>query len=394
MIDQKTSYSPTEVSPPGETLRELLDERGISQAELANRMGRPQKTVSEIINGKAAVTTDTALGLELVLGVPASFWLTRESNYRESLARAEMEERLTAARKWAEQFPVRHMERLGWIPRVADWRQRVKILLEYFGVASAPQWDTICRSYSVAFRRPKKFKSNPYALSAWLREGVRVAYATPTLPFDKSRFLHALLIARQLTREPPEVFVVRLPETCAKAGVVVAFVPELPGSRASGATRWLTATRALIQLSLRYKTDDHLWFSFFHEAAHVLLHSKKSIFIESGDFESKEEQQETEANNWAADFLVPRTSLEELVSLNEYTRASLVHFADKLGIAPGVLVGRLQHEGLFPHSHCNDLKRRLQWVYETSTRPDGAPHRPSLRSTMSRSGQLEKISTD
>ena len=77
------------VFPPGETLREELEYREMTQAALAGRMGRPVTTVSEIIDGQAPITPDTAQQLELVLGVPAHFWLALEQSYREYLARDE-----------------------------------------------------------------------------------------------------------------------------------------------------------------------------------------------------------------------------------------------------------------------------------------------------------------
>jgi hypothetical protein len=322
-------------------------------------MGRPQKTINEIVNGKSAITTETALGLELVLGVPASFWLSREAQYREHLARIELESQLAKGRDWCSRFPLRAMEELRWIPKSTDWRQRVRSLLEFFGVASAEQWQAVYDNYSVAFRRSPKFPSNVYALTAWLREGVRTAQARPAAEFNRDVFLAALSDARELTRTPPAVFTAKLPEAMARAGVIVAFVPELPGSRASGATRWISATKALIQLSLRYKTDDHLWFTFFHEAAHVLLHSKKAVFIELNGYSDADED---EANTWAGNFLIPPQQYFALCTWPTYTRSSVTGFASQVGIAPGIVVGRLQHDGRLPHSHLNDLKQRFEWA--------------------------------
>jgi HTH-type transcriptional regulator / antitoxin HigA len=169
------AYFPTDVSPPGETLRELLEERGIAQADLAVRMGRPKKTVSEIVNGKAAITPETALELELVLGVPATFWNARERDYRTWLARREQEQRFAHECEWAKLFPLRAMTKLGWLPSTRDKASQVRSLLEFLGVNSSEQWSEIFRSYQVAFRHSTAFKSDVYALSAWLRAGASYA---------------------------------------------------------------------------------------------------------------------------------------------------------------------------------------------------------------------------
>jgi addiction module HigA family antidote len=98
-------YAPDFISPPGETLAEILEERNMSQSELAQHMGRPRKTINEIIKGKAEITIDTALQIELVLGTPARFWIERERLYREYLARKNENQRLKGYLDWLKQIP-------------------------------------------------------------------------------------------------------------------------------------------------------------------------------------------------------------------------------------------------------------------------------------------------
>lgn len=354
-------YRPSEVSPPGETLREVIEERQISQAELATRMGRPKKTISEIINGKAAITPETALQLELVLGIPARFWTAREQDYREYLARAAQEEELARQVQWAKEFPWKNMLQEGWVEPATEMPGRVRSLLRFFGVSSPDQWAEMYSLSQAAFRRSTAFEADEFAISAWLRQGILEAQEIRCRDFGRDQFVQALQRARALTREPPEVFQPALVDYLSGAGVAVTFVPQLPKSRVSGATRWLSTHKAMIQLSLRYKTDDQLWFTFFHEAAHILLHGKKKVFLETGKHEGHEEDQ---ANQWAAEFLIPPACFAQLREWTVFRKQSLVDFAEEIGIAPGIVVGRLQHEGLLPYSHCNGLKRRLAWVDE------------------------------
>ena len=360
MIKRITNeYVPTDVSAPGETLREILAERSISQTDLAGRMGRPQKTISEIMNGKAAITPETALELELVLSIPAEFWIARERDYRTYLARRDQEDCFTKDASWARKFPIKDMIEYEWVPQHADKGSLVKNLLEFFGVASSQQWEQVFSAYQVAFRKPAAFKPDLHALSAWLRTGISYAEQSKMRAYNRAAFIDALCASRKLITNDPEVFAPALTEICAVAGVAVAFVPELPKSRASGATMWLSPDRALIQLSLRYKTDDHLWFTFFHEAAHILLHGKKSIFLETDKHLGEKEK---EANEWAANFLIPSKEYERFISQESYTKAEIRAFAGKLELSPGIVVGRLQHEGMLSYAYCNDLKRKLVWV--------------------------------
>ncbi|MCK4412781.1 MAG: helix-turn-helix domain-containing protein [Candidatus Eisenbacteria sp.] len=355
----KNHYAPSEVSPPGETLREILAERGMTQADLAERTGRPKKTINEIIKGKTAITTETALQFEMVLGVPANFWNRRELHYREYLEAREERARLEKHSKWVKRFPVAAMARRGWIEKHGDKAAQLKELLQFFGVASPEQWEAVYARQQVAFRRSAKFKPDQAAMAAWLRQGVRQAEALACKPYSKRRFLKTLREVRRLTRQGPEAFVPALGRLCAEAGVAVVFVPEMRGSRASGATRWLMPGKAMIQLSLRYKTDDHLWFTLFHESAHILLHGKRAIFIEGAEAHGQEEE---EADRFAADSLIPPEQFKAIARRSRFSLGDLRSLARQLGIAPGILVGRLQHEGLLPQTHGNRLKQRLEWA--------------------------------
>jgi len=359
-------YMPDSVSLPGETLQEVLDDRQMTQAELAERMGRPKKTVNEIVQGKAALTPETALQLERVLGVPASFWNNLEQNYREAQARKAEEERLASSGEWLRQIPVRRMVDLGWIEKKQGTVDQARELLNFFGVASPDQWRDVFELPQANFRHTSAFRSETGSLAAWLRKGTIEGQRIHCASFDRRRFKAVLADARQLTLERPEIFSRALVELCASAGVAVAFVPELPSCRANGATRWLSPNKALVQLSLRYKWADIFWFSFFHEAAHVLLHGKREVFIEGedGGADDVAKKKEAEADRFAAQTLIPAKELERLRPrgrVKTISRARVQSFAREMGIHPGIVVGRLQHEGWLPFTHLNGLRARLAW---------------------------------
>ena len=360
----QNQYTPDYVSPPGETLEEILEERDMTQAELAERMGRPKKTISEIINGKAAITPETALQLERVLSIPASFWNERERYYREALASQEEQERLSEQVTWLDQIPVKAMMKSGWIQCHQDKIEQLREVLNFFGVASPEQWQEMWVGTHVDFRKSPTFQSDPGAIAAWLRRGELEAAEIACTAYEAGKFKETLLQIRALTMKPPEVFQPEVIRLCAQSGVAVVFVPQLPKTRTAGATRWLKSDKALIQLSLRHKTDDHLWFAFFHEAGHILLHGKRNIFLEDKDVHVVEEQdKEEEANTFAANLLIPPSELKQFLrSGQQRSMAGIRQFALEIGIAPGIVVGRLQYDGVLPPSHCNELKRRFEWA--------------------------------
>lgn len=230
--------------------------------------------------------------------------------------------------------------------------------LKFFGVASVDAWRSKYADPLAAFRASEKFDKQPGAVAAWLRHGERCADEIRTASFNKAKFKAVLECLRMLTNEAdPDVFVPALVEACVVAGVAVVFAPAPSGCPVSGATKWIASDRALLMLSLRHKSNDHLWFSFFHEAGHLLLHGKKMLFIETKELDGVQEE---EANRFAASVLIPKRYETQLMLLD--TAPAIRTFAEEVGVAPGIVLGRMQKDGLIPwKTKFNSLKERYQW---------------------------------
>lgn len=350
-------YEPESVSPPGETLMETLEMHGMNQAELAKRTGRPPQAINEIVKGKKEITAETALQLEKVLGVPAHFWLAREQNYRESLARIEEAARLEEHTELLKRFPIKEMISRGFLAARDTAVDQLRELLRYFGAGGPDELTTLCLHTQAAFRQSSVFEADTGALNAWLRQGEIIGQQTETGSYNKYGFLAALQKARALTRVMAPDFVEPLKQICAAAGVVVAFVPELPKMRTSGATRWLKQDKALIQLSLRFKWADSIWFSFFHEAGHIVLHGKKDVFLEDHEKSARED----EANKFARDTLISPERWAPFVEAGDFSDTAIQNFAKMTEIHPCIVVGRLQYDGLVSFSALRHLKPQFEW---------------------------------
>ena len=345
--------------PPGETLADEIAARSMSQTELAARLGRPVQVVNEIIHGKKAITDNTALGLEKVLGIPAAFWVNLEQNYRMTRARLQEGDRLEAEAEWLKELPVREMQKRGWIVTGRNAQEKVGALLQFFGVANVSAYRKTTEV--LGFRISENAKLSPGALAAWLRKGELEAQKIETRPFDSSLLLDAARAARSMTEQPAQEFAPRLTRLFADAGVAFVVVRELPKTGANGVARWLTDRKALIQLNLRYKWQDIFWFTLFHEVCHVLKHGNQKIIIDGID---KKGAFENEANQWAADFLVPPDAWEQFRRRTPFNKSSIIAFAGAVGISPGIIVGRLHREQLIEYSEMSDLKGRFGWIDE------------------------------
>jgi HTH-type transcriptional regulator / antitoxin HigA len=361
-----TLLQPTAVPHPGEVVADYLEFHGWAQRDLARRTGITPKTVSEICNGKAPVTATTALALEKALQRPAHFWLNLQRQFDEAEARHFELAHSAQWSDWARKFPLKEMRKLRFLK---PGQSEVDTLLHFLGVSSPESWDAVWNASRVAYRQTRKFETSVEAISAWVRETELVASELQTADFNEHSLRVSIEELRRLTRTRADEIMEPIQKICAAAGVAVVWVPELPQCAISGCARWLSDKKALIALTLRYKTDDQMWFTFFHELGHVLLHRRKRPFVldNAADnlsdqvIDPEMQQYESEANQFAGDTLIPPTALGEFVRKKSFTNEDIHDFAESIGIGPGIVVGRLQHDRLLARHQGNALKQKLGW---------------------------------
>ena len=363
LVETSQSFLPDYATPPGWTIADSLEHIGMSRVEFAGRMDLTTKTVSEILNGKAPLSFDTACKLSRVLGSTPQFWSNLEFNYRYHLEKAKEKLLETEKADWVHKFPFKQMVERGWIKEYEHIHQVYQALLAFFGVSSMGAWSSIYGETTAVYRMAKLYEPDSYALAAWLRQGERVAETITCSPFDRAMFASRIPKLRLLTKLPPESFVPEMTKLCRECGVAVAFVPELPKTGVSGATRWLSPHKALIQLNLRYRRDDALWFSFFHECAHVLRHNKTDYYFSGSNKDDTCRDMEAEANRFAAEVLIPNSDYTRFVrETTSFNGDTIEQFASNQGISAGIVVGRLQHDAkLNWKTRLNSYKRILAW---------------------------------
>lgn len=359
-----TGHLPDWLSPPGDTISSILEERCWTEAVFAKKSGLDISQVKQLVCGKASITSPIALTLSRVLGSTVRFWLVREANYRAGLRLLEETDGLRKQTDWLNQFPIAEMMNRDLIPkrrRTAENKPAmVEDLLRFFCVASPEIWKKNYAQLQASFRRSSDdLRGNLGAVSVWLRAGERVLEKKAYSPnrYTAKGFKAALLKIRNLTMERPESFEPKLKKLCSESGVNLVLIPAIRSARVSGVARWIDSQKPLIQLPLYGKTNDRFWFTFFHESAHILLHKEKqTVFLDSDSQHSEGNRQEQEADNFAANMLIPKEHLSELREL-PHTKAAVQAFAKRIRIHPGIVVGRMQHERTLPRrTPLNDLK--------------------------------------
>lgn len=352
------SFQPDWLSPPGDTISDLLDEKGISPVTFASKVKLTPGIAKKLLTGSVELTPEIAKELVQFLGATEKFWLKREQQYRADLIRLGEDAEFST---WLDELPIQDMVRLGWIQSARATKDKVRACLDFFGVSDIAAWRSQYRTQleAVAFRTSGSFDSTPGAAISWLRQAEIESQEMSLSSWDPDRFRTCLFEARSLTRKKdPSEFLPELQRICAKSGVAVVVVRAPSGCRASGATRFISPDRALLALSFRYLSNDHFWFTFFHEAGHLLLHSKDLTFIETT--EPYDTVKEAEANKFSQDFLIPPDQQGELNKLGSSYK-NILRFARRVGIAPGVVVGQMQHKGLLRPNQLNSLKKRYKW---------------------------------
>lgn len=356
-------FRPDYAIPPGETLVEVLAERGMSQADLARRTGLSTKHINQIVLGTATLSAETALRFEFVTGVPAQVWTALESAYQVAQTRQDETNRLAAQVDWLHQLPIAELIRRGFIRKDTSPVERLRDVLAFFKVASPDAWSQVWAA-PTAYRQSRAFEVDYGALAAWLRIGEIRSEQANLPPFDRAKFKDALPRIRTLTTiDDPRIWLPQLEALCAAAGVAVVIEREIVGARINGAVRWLPSERPLIQLSVRHRWADIFWFTFFHEAAHVLLHDRRRFTIIDGvDRADTGNVMEHEADDFAGRVLLPRTFDGRLARIR--SQAQAIDLAGEAGVHPGIVVGRLQHDKTIPYSYFNGLRVRLAFTDE------------------------------
>jgi len=350
MSKNLNQYQPPVAFHPGETLAEKLAELGMGPKEFALRSCKPEKTVIAVMNGDSSITPEMAVQFERVLQIPAHFWLAAQSTFDEYVAREKQKVLVTRSAGWLRSFPIGDMIKKGWLPACSSVQEKTEALLSFFSINGHEAWNDyyINQELKVAFRISLRHTKDPYAISAWLCRGDIQAAELETRDYDEKAFKEALHKVKRIMAQHPEDFFQQLQTLCLKAGVKVVHTPCISKAPINGCARWIRST-PLIQMSGRYKRNDTFWFTFFHEAGHILLHGKKDVFLE-GVNSDRDESKESEADDFAVKWTFPHEAERELLNLSIIREADIHEFAKRFNTHPAIIIGRLHHVKRLKHS--------------------------------------------
>ena len=347
----QNQYFPQSRPHPGETLTEKLEEMKMGPKEFALRSGKPEKTIIAILKGESSITPDMAVQFENVTKITANFWMNHQRSYDEFVARQKRQTVIQQAISWAKQFPLADMIKKGWLPQVTTIEEKTMEMLAFFSFSNHTAWEDYYfnQQLKVAFRISLAHIKEPYAISAWLRKGELQAAELQVGEYSEKKYKEALPKLKAIMANHPEDFFHQLQSICSEAGVKVVHTPCINKAPISGSTRWLNDT-PFIQLTGRYNRNDIFWFTFFHEAGHIILHGKKDIFLENLEYSDKDLEKEKEADSFAIKWTFSDEEEAEILESLPLRNQDIKKFAKKFKTHPAIIIGRLQRKKLIHYS--------------------------------------------
>ena len=356
---KKYEFKPDYLVIPGESVRDAIEYLDMSNKDFAQRMGLTEQSLSRILKGEQPITYETAVKLELVTGTSCEFWANLEANYQKQMQIQKSNDRLNQYSEWLKKLPIKELVSRGYIEKSENTAVQTMRVLSFFQTSSINSFNDYLNSTKAAARGTAAFTTDAISAVSYIYMGLRDAQKIQVEPYDKKRFEAVLKQVKALTHDLHKDFACDLQRLFALAGIALVYVPPIKGLHFSGLSKWISPTKAMIIMNIRGKREDRFWFSLFHEAAHILLHSKKQIFISDS---TPDDEFEQEADQFAADFLIPESFNARIASVQ--TQQEIVAIADELGIAPGIVVGRYHHLTKKWQAY-TQLIRKLEWKHDS-----------------------------
>lgn len=343
---------------PGETIAEAIEDREMSQHDLAVRTGMTEKHISTVINGQKNISPSFAKKLEYALGISSSFWMNLQNNYDQELLEFEELNSITQDELNIVTKLKNVTETFIEMGFIQDGLKKDEILLDYRRILGVSNLIDIPKiSYFAAYRAQiNRVKADPYILYAWQRmcelltqdivvDQVNIHKLKEMIPEIKNiMFLSEKKIPRRLT----EVF--------AECGISFRIVPHFKGAPVQGFIKKLNKGHIILCITLRQKFADIFWFSLFHEIAHIIYGDTTHTFI---DMDSISEKNEKRADNFARDTLINSIEYNSFVESNGYERMiEIKRFAKQQNVKEFVVLGRLMKDNYIPWQE----RTKYDWV--------------------------------
>jgi HTH-type transcriptional regulator / antitoxin HigA len=335
-----TIFTPAEVFSAGEYLRDELEERGWTVREFAEIIDRPIQAVSEILNGKKEITTETACAFADALGTSPDLWLNLQTNYRLHEARRHARNTPSPVARRARLrnlIPLAKARSRGWVPDTEDLDELEHAVCTFLEIASIEDEP----SFAVAARRSNSTEPISPEQLAWLAHVRSVSRNRVVDSFNPAAL-------EELASELPNrtaggsADLLSVPEQFAQRGVIIVFSEGLPGGKLDGAVTFREDGKPVIGLTTRGDRFDSLLFTMLHECAHLTLGhigpDRQSI-VDDDVTGEQTDPREAAANDQASAWMFPGGFTVESASV-----PAILQAATRYEVHPSVVIGQVQRQ--------------------------------------------------
>ena len=343
---------------PGYYIADVIEDMGVSQAEFATRLGTNTKTLSYLLNGQANITNDLAKKLSVMMGTSPDVWLNLQNTYDQKLIEIQQAKDFDEQAEIVRLIDYKYFIEVVGLPVTKAIKEKIANLCGWFKVSDLRIMLT--PDFLVNYRTGvgNVNEKNIINSRAWIQTAINFSHRIETKPYDAEKLKAYLPELRSMTVQSPEVFMPRMREIFAECGVAFVLLPNLKNSGVNGAVKWINDERVVLAMNNRRLDADIFWFSLFHEIKHVLQRKIKTVFISYGEKEMIEmnEKLEEDADNFATNYLIPASEFRKFAPNKFTSDAEIVAFAKSIGVHPGIVAGRLQHEGILLPNRCSKFK--------------------------------------
>lgn len=360
----KIEYQELIAFHPGYYVKDYIDEQGITQEELAKRLQTTPKYISDLVNGRINLTDEMVLKLSIVFGTSTKLWLNLNQKYIEKKLEIEKRIRIDQESELVKKLDYKFWVDLGLVKPTRITAEKVQELQRYFKVSSLSVLNQ--RDFLVQYRTSvsEVRDVNVINANAWVQTAINLGTQREVSPFDKKKLLAAIPEIRSMTVQNPEDFYPRLREVLTNCGVALVLLPNLKNCGVNGAVKWLGKDKVVLALNDRRKYADTFWFALFHELGHVLQQRVKVLLVseikKAGlETDALIQRLEVDADTFSQNTLIPKAEYDEFVMINTggFTAEAIKDFSARINVLPGIVVGRLQHDGyLTNQTTLNNLK--------------------------------------
>lgn len=364
----KIEYKDIIAFHPGYYIKEYIDNNNITQEELSKRLQTSAKYVSDLVNARINLTEEMILKLAVVFNTSTKMWLNLNQKYIEKKLEIDRLIQLDKECEYIDLVDYNYWVKLGLVKSCRNKEEKVNELQRYLKVSSLGVLTQ--RDFLVQYRSSiNDIKDiNVINANAWVQTAINIASNIDVEPFDKKKFNESIKEIRSMITQSPEEFCPKLKKILSDCGVVLVLLPNLKNCGVNGAVKWLGKDKVVLALNDRRKYADVFWFSLFHELGHVRQQRLKVTFVNDkkinyGEIDELLIELEKEANSFSRDQLIPLNEYNDFLLKHKYNlnQESIVAFAKKINVLPGIVVGRLQNDNYLANSsHLNNLKAKYE----------------------------------